>query len=91
MDYTSNCGCQSQISATEVLKEIIETRPKKRNYILKHLKIEDMQKLPDIYLKTLKRSNPLVYDLNNYNINSFDVGKGHRCLGIELDAYMKKY
>ena len=86
VDY--NCGCHSHISPTEVLKEIIETKPKKRKYILKHL---DIEKLPKIYLKTLNRSNPLVYDVNNYNINSFEIGKGHRCLGTEFDAYIKKY
>ena len=68
------CGCYSYILPLEGLYEIIEKNPfKKRGS-------------PP---KTMARSNPLVYDVNNYNIHSFEIGKGHRCLGTELDAYNK--
>ena len=34
--------------------------------------------------KCLDKSDPRVYDIKNYDINSFDIGKGHKCPGIEL-------
>ena len=70
------CRCLSFILPSESLREIIEKMPKRRN---------------GYYPKTMARSNPRVYDVNNYNINSFAIGKGHRCLSTELDAYIKKY
>jgi hypothetical protein len=40
--------------------------------------------------KFLDRSDPKVYDIQNYDINSFDIGKGHKCLGTEIDEYNKR-
>ena len=80
LDYP--CNCHSFIFPTEVLKEIIEKNPKKRM---------DRRKTGRNYPKTLDKSDPRVYDINNYNINSFEIGKGHKCLGTELEAYLKKY
>ena len=80
LDYP--CGCQSFILATEGLIKIIEKNPQKRM---------DRRKTGRNYPKTLDKSDPRVYDINNYNINSFEIRRGHRCLGTELDAYIKKY
>ena len=41
------------------------------------------------YAKTLDKLNPKVYDMNNYNINTFDVGRGHTCPGTKLEVYLK--
>jgi hypothetical protein len=40
------------------------------------------------YSKTLDISDPRVYDLENYDINSFDIAKGHKCLGMAIDVYL---
>jgi hypothetical protein len=39
----------------------------------------------------LDKSDPKVYDIQNYDINSLDIGKGHKCSGIELDEYNKMH
>jgi hypothetical protein len=41
------------------------------------------------YQKTLDISDPRVYDSKNYDIHSFDIGRGHTCTGIEIDVYLK--
>jgi hypothetical protein len=40
------------------------------------------------YSKILDKSDPRVYDLKNYDINSFDIGKGHKCPGMPIDVYL---
>jgi hypothetical protein len=42
------------------------------------------------YPKFLDKSDPKFFDINNYNISSFDIGRGHKCAGIELDRYIEK-
>jgi hypothetical protein len=41
------------------------------------------------YSKMLDISDPRVYDLKNYDINSFDIGKGHKCNGTEISLYLQ--
>jgi hypothetical protein len=36
------------------------------------------------YSKILDKSDPWVYDLKNYNLNSFDIGEGHICSGTQM-------
>jgi hypothetical protein len=36
------------------------------------------------YPKMLDRTDPMVFDINNYDISSFDIGRGHKCAGTEL-------
>ena len=38
--------------------------------------------------KCLDKSDPRVNDIENYDLNSFDFGRGHKCAGIEI---MKNY
>jgi hypothetical protein len=37
------------------------------------------------YSKNFDKSDPRVYDLKNYDVNSFDIGKGHKCPGTEIE------
>jgi hypothetical protein len=39
------------------------------------------------YTKTFDRSDLRVYDIDNYDMNSFDIGKGHKCQGLEIEVY----
>jgi hypothetical protein len=41
------------------------------------------------YLKMLDTSDPRVYDLKNYDLNSFDIGKGHKCHGDGISLYLQ--
>jgi predicted XRE-type DNA-binding protein len=41
------------------------------------------------YAKTLDISDPRVYDLKNYDINSFDIGKGHKCSNTVIKKNLK--
>ena len=41
------------------------------------------------YTKKIDRSDPRVYDIENYDINSFDIGKGHKCQGLGIENYLK--
>jgi hypothetical protein len=41
------------------------------------------------YAKMLDISDPRVYDLKNYDINSFDIGNGHNCGGTEISVYLQ--
>ena len=38
--------------------------------------------------KCLDKSDSRVYDIKNYDINSFVIGKNHKCTGTELDVYL---
>ena len=58
------------------LKEIIKKSPSE----IKHR-----------FSKFLDKSDPRVYDIDNYNINSFDIGEGHKCPGMEIDVYLKLF
>ena len=78
-NLTCSCRCHSYILPSEVLNGIIEKLPLYKCKYIRYLS------------KTMARSNPLVYDVNNYNINSFEIGKGHKCLGTELDIYKKTW
>jgi hypothetical protein len=44
-----------------------------------------------INTKYLDKSDPMVYDINNYDINSFEIGRGHKCSGTEIDVYLKSH
>jgi hypothetical protein len=55
--------------------------------------------LKEIFQKGLKgsgfplfmdKSDPRVYDIQNYDMNSFEIGKGHKCSGTEPAEYIKK-
>jgi hypothetical protein len=37
--------------------------------------------------KFLDKSDPKVFDISNYDISSFDIGRGHKCAGTELDGH----
>ena len=41
------------------------------------------------YPKILDNSDPRVYDINNYDINSFESSGAHTCLGTSIDVYNK--
>ena len=41
------------------------------------------------YSKMLDISDPRVYDLKNYDVNSFDIGEGHKCPGTEISIFSK--
>jgi hypothetical protein len=75
----SKCGNLSFILASEFLQEIIKNTPKKS---------ETSTMWTSIYLDY---SDPRVYDMKNYDINSFEIGRGHNCTGRKLDFYMKKH
>jgi hypothetical protein len=79
----STCLNYSYISPSEFLKEIIIKLFKKPASSKK-------SSLSCILSKTFDKSDPRVYDIQNYNINSFEIGKGHKCLGTEIDEYIKK-
>ena len=40
-------------------------------------------------LKNFDKSDPKMFDIKNYDINTFEIGNGHNCLGTELDGYLK--
>lgn len=50
-----------------------------------------IQKSPEIslYAKILDKSDPKVYDIENYDLNLFDKGEGHKCKGAELSVYLE--
>ena len=39
--------------------------------------------------KIFDRSDPRVCDIENYDINSFEIGSGHKCPGTEFDVYIR--
>ena len=41
--------------------------------------------------KSLDKSHPKVFDIKNYNINSFEICNGHNCQGIGVGASEKNY
>ena len=43
------------------------------------------------YPKLLDKSDSRVYDMNNYNLNSFEIGKGHKCQGTDVESYFELY
>jgi hypothetical protein len=70
----SKCNNTSFISPLENLKQIIHDKPKgHKTHVKKFLDILDAK----------------VYDTNNYDINSFEIGGGHNHPGTELDVYLK--
>jgi hypothetical protein len=68
------CNNISTVLPTDFLKNNIQKTPS-----------EDKNKYP----KILDKSHPRVYDIDNYDINSFDIGEGHRCPGTEISVYLK--
>ena len=42
------------------------------------------------FSKYLNKSDPRVYDLDNYDINSFEICGNHECSGTEFDVYLEK-
>jgi hypothetical protein len=69
----SKCHNYSAILPSDFLKQIIQNSPK----ILK-----------SEYPKCLDKSDSRVFDINNYDINSFEIGNGHNCSGTELHGYL---
>jgi hypothetical protein len=70
---TKSCNNTSYIVPLDLLKQIIQDESSKKSS----------------FKKMLAMSDPRVYDLNNYDMNSFDSGKGHKCQGTEIDVYLK--
>jgi hypothetical protein len=69
------CQNKSYILPSEFLKEIIQNVTNKQ---------------PNFrYQKEIDKSDPRVYDMQNYDINSFELGHGHKCVGTRLEAYFK--
>jgi hypothetical protein len=68
------CNNLSTVLPSDFLKEIIQKKT---------------SELKNRYANFFDKSDPRVYDIDNYDINSFDLGKGHKCPGMEIDAYEK--
>jgi hypothetical protein len=58
------CNNSSFIAPLDFLKQIMQDKSSKNHYP------------KTLYVDI---SDPRVYDLKNYDINSFDIGKGHKC------------
>jgi hypothetical protein len=69
------CNNISTILPSDFLKEIIQKRP---------------SKFKNTYPKFLDNSDPRFNDIDNYDINSFDIGEGHKCPGIAIDVYLRR-
>ena len=39
--------------------------------------------------KLAPHSDSRVYDIVNYDVNSFDIGSGHKCSGTEISLYLQ--
>jgi hypothetical protein len=44
-----------------------------------------------VYPKMFDKSDPRVYDLQNYDLHSFEIGKGHKCSGTDVESYLNFY
>ena len=71
----SKCANLSVISPSEKGKVIIINRPKR---------------LYAQFPKILNKSDPRIYDIENYDINSFEICGAHKCSGTETELYMNK-
>ncbi len=71
-----SCNNLATVLPSDFLKEIIQKTPSADK---------------NQFAKILDKSDPRVYDIENYDINSFDIGKGHKCPGIEIDVYLKSF
>ena len=75
--YLGNrCNNLSSILPSEYLKEIIIN------------KSTDLKRYG--YPKNFDKSDPRVYDIKNYDINSFDIGCGHKCPGTPIQVNKNK-
>ena len=72
--HKQDCYTISTVLPSDCLKQIFQKKPSE----IKHR-----------YPKIFEKSDPRVYDIDNYLINSFDIGKGHNCSGIEIDLYLQ--
>jgi hypothetical protein len=77
MAFGSQCNNISTILPSDFLKQIIQDTPDIGPASI------------DMYHKYFDKSDRRVYNLNNYDVNSFDIGKGHKCSGTELEEYNK--
>ena len=68
-----SCSNLSFISVSEILHKIIKNKPNR---------VEDSVMWTKI---NLNFSDPKVYDTKNYDVDSFEIGKGHKCTGHALD------
>ena len=67
------CNNLSFLLVSEFLQQIIVGTPKRVQNSLMWTKI------------SLDYSDPRVYDMKNYDEDSFEIGRGHKCTGQELD------
>jgi hypothetical protein len=70
------CGNISTVLPSDFLKEIIQKTPSENKHTSK-------------YAKILDKSDPWVYDIDNYDINLFHIGSGHKCQGSEISLYLQ--
>ena len=80
-DYTivsvckeTNCGNSAFIVASEFFKKIIRNAPEGSKFVKRFV----------------DKTDPKIYDLRNYDINSFEISGVHKCLGIEPDHYKEQ-
>ena len=71
------CGNMSFIFSTETLASIIQDKPKEPKTAKMHGR----------YAKFLDKSDYRVYDINNYDLNTFEILGTHKCAGTELSVY----
>jgi hypothetical protein len=67
------------------------SRCSNRSTILYNLKDCNYQKIFKNHPNIFYKSDPSFFDIHNYDINSFDIEKGHSCAGHDIVAYYKKY
>jgi hypothetical protein len=88
----SKCYVKSSILPSESLKEIIKTleKPFSKNYYPDNYSLNKYRNASNStnYTKYVDRSDPKVYDINNYDINSFEIREEHKCTGTEISVYL---
>ena len=72
----SKCSNIANILPSEFLRKIIINTPK-------NCKPAYKSRFP----KYFDKKDPRVIDINNYDINSFDIGRAHTCKGMHLNVY----
>ena len=75
------CGNISFIFPTETLALIIQDKPKEPKCTIYN---------NSKYTKFLDNSDDSVYDINNYDINTFEIFGNHKCAGTKLRVYFQE-